>query len=173
MKTTTLAGLALAVGLAGALPAASFAQADPRGAEGYAPEARAERPMMRQRMSPEQRIERRAERLRVMLQLRPEQERALDAYVASLQAGRGDRMARRAERRELRQLSTPERLRAQRERLAERLERFDRRAEATSRFYAQLTPSQRQAFDAMGAQRGGRGMRHRGGRGGMGPGPRG
>lgn len=153
MKTTTLAGLALAVGLAGALPAASFAQPDPRSA---APEARGERPMMRQRMSPEQRAERRAERLRVMLQLRPEQDRALREYVAALQGARGDRMGRRGE---MRQMSTPDRLQAQRERLTERLAAFDRRAAATSRFYGQLTPAQRQAFDAMGAQRGGRGMR--------------
>jgi len=161
MKTTTLAGLALAVGLVGALPAASFAQAAPRGA----PEAGA--PMrdghMRQRMTPEQRMERRAERLRVMLQLSPQQQPALDAYMAALRQSRGERMERRGERGELRQLPTPERLRAQRERMTERMQAFDRRAEATSRFYAQLTPAQRQVFDAMGAERRGHGMRGKGG----------
>ena len=163
MKITTLGAVALAVGVAGALPAASLAQPAPdapryesRGQESRAPQSRP----MRERISPEQRLERRAERLRALLQLRPEQERALREYVNTIQREPGQRLARRAaERRELRQLSTPERLQAQRERLTQRLERFERRADATRRFYAQLTPAQQQAFDAMRQQRGGRGMR--------------
>jgi hypothetical protein len=46
-------------------------------------------------------------------------------------------------------LTTPDRLDRQRARLMERLAEFDRRAAATRTFYAQLSPSQKKAFDAL------------------------
>lgn len=142
MKISTLAlgGLA-ALSLAGA----SLAQP-------AAPPADARRPPVGERMQrpdPAQMAERHAQRLRDTLQLRPEQEPALKAYVASLQslrpqppggprAGRPDPAAR----------TTPQRLDEARQRMAERQGRFDQMAQATLRFYGQLNPAQQKAFDA-------------------------
>jgi hypothetical protein len=177
MKKTTLA-LASALALLGA--GASFAQPPgPPPADGRPSAMRMQRP------DPAQMAERRAQRLRDTLQLRPEQEPALRAFVSALQP-QGDRMNRmRGDRGgpEARTLTTPERLDRMRARLAERQAAFERRADATKRFYAQLSPAQQRAFDAIGPM-GGRGrhgmgaglpgMRHHGpgGPGGFGP-PRG
>src|SRR5687767_3446678 len=74
MNKIAVAALALAGGLAALAPAASIAQS--RQAPPAAEEARGHAPgmRMRERLSPEQRIERRAERLRATLQLQPGQE---------------------------------------------------------------------------------------------------
>ena len=56
---------------------------------------------------------------------------------------------------------------AQRARMTERLARFDQRAAATKKFYAQLSPTQQKAFDTLAPRGPGKGM---GGRhGGHGP----
>ena len=68
-------------------------------------------------------------------------------------------------------MSTPQRLDALRARSAERLATLDRRIAATKAFYAQLSPAQQKAFDAMaphGGMRGQHGMRGPGGHRGMG-----
>ena len=112
---------------------------------------------------------RRAEHLRAALQLRPDQEPALKAFLdaskPAARPARGDRAA-------MAQMSTPQRLDAQRARMTERLARFDQRAAATKKFYAQLSPSQQKAFDAMAPRGGMKGGGHRGmgGRGPMGGG---
>lgn len=86
-----------------------------------------------------------AQRLRNVLQLTPAQEPALKAFLEALKpperTGRPESGARPA--------TTPERLDQQRARMVERLAAFDRRATATRTFYAQLTPSQKKAFDAL------------------------
>ena len=46
--------------------------------------------------------------------------------------------------------------------MAQHQARFEQHAAATKRFYAQLSPTQQKAFDAMGP-RGGKGMRGHGG----------
>lgn len=117
------------------------------------------------RLDPEARKAQRAERLRAALQLRPDQEPALTAFLNS--AKRPDR-ARGQRRQEMAQLTTPQRLDRMRERMAERQAAFDQRAAATKRFYAQLTPAQQKAFDALRPMDGrhGKGGRH-GMRGGM------
>ena len=106
----------------------------------------------------------RAEHMKALLQLRPDQEPALRAFIDAARPS-GDRMGRRGEREDFRALSTPERLDRARARMVERMAAFDRRAAATKRFYAQLSPSQQKAFDAIGPRGGpgGRGDHHGGG----------
>jgi protein CpxP len=122
------------------------------------------------RPDPAQMAERRAQHLRDTLQLRPEQDAALRAYIEASrpQFQRGDR-GQRGERGEVRAMTTPERLDRMRTRMAEHQAAFERRAEATKRFYAQLSPAQQRAFDASGWEGGrhGRGGHdgHPGGRG--------
>lgn len=91
--------------------------------------------------------EARAQRLRDVLQLTPAQEPALKTFLASQKPPA--RPAPPAPETRTKALTTPERLDRQRERLAERLAEFDRRAAATRTFYAQLSPSQKKAFDAL------------------------
>lgn len=162
MKKIAVAALALAGGLAALAPAAGVAQS--RQAPPALDDGRAPAPRMRERLTPEQRIERRAERLRTTLQLQPGQDGALRAYVSALAPGAAQRAERRQMRRDMAQMTTPQRLDARKARMAERMAMFERRAEATKRFYAQLTPAQQKAFDAMASDRGGRGKHgpHRG-----------
>lgn len=155
MKKIAFAAVALAGGLAALAPGASVAQS--RQAQPAVEEARAPAPRMRERLTPEQRIERRAERLRTTLQLQPGQESALRAYASALAPTAAQRAERRQQRDDMAQMTTPQRLDARKARMTERMAMFDRRAEATKRFYAQLTPAQQKAFDAMASERGGRG----------------
>lgn len=135
-----LISLALAGAMAASVAGASFAQPAPGAAPG--PEGRAWT-----RPDPAQMAERHAERLRALLQLRPDQEPALGAFIAAMQPS-PDRMQRRpAERAE--ELPTPQRLDRMQARMAERQAEFGRRAEAIKRFYAQLNPAQQRAFDAL------------------------
>ena len=95
-----------------------------------------------------------ARHLRDILQLTPAQEPALKAFLEAAKS------AMRAERRDqaapgAAPLTTPQRLDRQLARMAERQDAFARRAAATKAFYAQLTPSQQKAFDALHQGRGG------------------
>jgi len=115
---------------------------------------------------PAQMAERHAERLRTLLQLRPDQEPALRALVAALKPD-ADRMAeRQAYRAERNKLTAPQRLDRIQARMSEHQAAFARKADAIKRFYAQLTPAQQRAFDAMPMMHGrhGHGM-HEGGSG--------
>ncbi|HEY9234159.1 MAG TPA: Spy/CpxP family protein refolding chaperone, partial [Phenylobacterium sp.] len=108
---------------------------------------------------------RRADHLRAALQLRPEQEAALKAYVGAAQSK--PMMPAPGARKKFAEMTTPERLDAQRAMMTKRLAAFDERVAATKRFYAQLSPTQQKAFDTL-QQRGGKhGMRD--GHGGHGP----
>lgn len=159
IKTIALGGALAALTFA----TTSFAQPAPAAGQG-------QRPAMegRERPSPEQRSARITERLRTSLQLTPQQEAALTTYVSTLTTRGGERGERRADRQAMRDLPTPARLDAMAARMAERQQAFAVRAEATKRFYAQLTPTQQKAFDALRpAGRGqGHGGRHGGGMGG-------
>jgi len=166
IKTITVAGALASLAFA----TASYAQQPP---------AQGPRPAMegRERPSPEQMRVHMAERLRTTLQLTPQQEAALNAYVSAISPQPGARDDRRGDRDALREMTTPQRLDAMAAHMAQRQQAFAARAEATKRFYAQLTPSQQKAFDALrpagrGMGHGGKGMDgHRGGpHGGMGPG---
>jgi hypothetical protein len=140
MKISTLAlsaALALSAG-------ASFAQAPPPpGAPGPSAEGR-----HWQRPDPAQMAERHAQHLRDALQLRPDQEGALQALVAASRPPAGEHEHMRHEERGA-ALTTPQRLDRMQARMAEHETRFRARAEAIKRFYAQLTPAQQKAFDAL------------------------
>ena len=172
MKLTRLAPLALGgVLLAGGFAGASLAQQPPvapQGAQAGQPGG----PREGRRMDPEAMAAKHAERLRAVLQLRPEQEPALKAFLDSRKPPASATKPGRGGREQLAAMTTPQRLDAQRARLVERTARFDERAAATKKFYAQLSPSQQKAFDAMSPRGGMKGGEHRGmgGRGHMGGG---
>lgn len=141
LSLKAILGATAAVALAGAA-AGSLAQDAPagpsRGGQGLrgAPPS----PEMREQMMTQH------------LGLRADQAPALRTFLAAT-----GREAGRADRRDMRSLTTPERLDRQ-------LEDLRRRADATKRFYAQLTPEQRTAFDSMPMMgMGGPGGRGRGG----------
>lgn len=145
-KTIAAAGGALAIL---ALGATAQAQQPPAG----------ERPPMEgrwQRPDPAEMRAHMAERMTAVLQLTPQQKPALDAFLAAMAPPEGARQARREDRARMQGMTTPQRLDAMAAKMAERQQAFARRAEATKRFYAQLTPAQQKAFDAIGPM--GRGM---------------
>lgn len=158
MTRSTLGAAGLAAVIALTAAGASFAQTPPPGE----PKPGAMRMMRMERPDPQVR----AQRLRDILQLTPAQEPALKAFLeaqtppappAPPEAG-------------ARPATTPERLDRQRARMVQGLAEFDRRAAATRTFYAQLTPAQKKAFDAL--PQGGGGQRQiRIERRMMGPGP--
>jgi protein CpxP len=90
-----------------------------------------------------------SDHLRQTLKLRPDQETALQAFVAAMQTRPGEAEGLHAEAMREAGLPTPQRLDA----LVARLDRM--RAEilakitATRVFYAKLTPEQQRAFDTM------------------------
>ena len=141
MKLTSLA-LAGAIALSAA--GAGIAQPAPPPGAGAAAAGHAW-----QRPDPAQMAERHAEHLRAILQLRPEQEPALKAFIAAMQPSPEQMQRREGEHGEARNLPTPQRLDRLQARMAEHQAAFARRADAIKRFYAQLTPSQQRAFDAL------------------------
>ena len=162
MKLDKIASLAFGgVLIAGAMASASAAQ-QPQSAPAQASSETRRGHGEWRRPDPAAMAARRADHLRAALQLRPDQDAALKAYV---EAGRPKVRADRADRKKFAAMTTPERLDARREMMTQRLAAFDQRAAATKRFYAQLSPSQQKAFDAL-QQRGGKhGMRRGGGHG--------
>jgi hypothetical protein len=102
-----------------------------------------------------------AKRLSELLQLRPDQQPALQAFVASMRppeggpADHGDG-ERGKNHEKLAAMTTPERLDWMAARMNEHMARFQKHAEAVKRFYAALSPDQRKAFEA--AHIGERGM---------------
>jgi hypothetical protein len=160
MKISTLAlsaALALSAG-------ASFAQAPPPpGAPGPRAEGR-----HWQRPDPAQMAERHAQHLRDALQLRPDQEPALQAFIGAMKPPEGMREHMRHEEGGA-ALTTPQRLDRAQARMAEHEAKFRARAEAIKRFYGQLSPAQQKAFDALHEGMGGRHGFH-GGHGMHGPG---
>lgn len=154
-----LSSLALAGALALSAAGAGLAQTPPppgpgpEGAHGHW-----------QRPDAAKMAEEHAQRLRAVLQLRPDQEPALKALIAAMQPDPAKMEQRRAEHGEMRKLATPQRLDRMQARMAERQQQFARRADAIKRFYAQLSPAQQKAFDALPAPG------HMGGHGGFGHG---
>lgn len=93
-----------------------------------------------------------AEHLRAALQLRPDQDAALKAYVAAARPGeaqRSDMAMDRLETRSDRGVTTPERLAKLEERMSRQQAQTKTLIDATRRFYDQLDASQKRAFDAM------------------------
>jgi protein CpxP len=106
---------------------------------------------------PAERAAHMADHLRAALQLQPGQEAALTAFVASMRPPgdmddhmrgmRGDDM--RGDRDEADNLTAPQRMDRMLARLDDMHARLSARADAVKRFYAQLSPSQQKAFDAL------------------------
>ena len=162
MTFTKLAPVALGgVLLTSLMASASLAQQPPpAAAPGQPREARGEG----RRPDPQAMAARRADHLRAALQLRPDQEPALKAF---LETGKPAARPAPRDRAAMAGMTTPQRLDAQRARMTERLARFDQRAAAAKKFYAQLSPAQQKAFDTLAPRGPGKGM---GGRhGGHGP----
>ncbi len=90
----------------------------------------------------------RAEHLRTLLQLRPDQEPALKAFLDATKPPEREPPAR-SDGPPPAPLTTPERLDQQAKRMAEHQAVFQAHAAATRTFYAQLSPSQRKVFDTL------------------------
>jgi hypothetical protein len=119
---------------------AAFAQPGPGDAKGPGGPPRG-MGMMRSPPTPAER----AGRLRDLLQLKPAQESALQAFVAALDAGRPKGLPPA----EAWPQTTPERLDRLQKMSAEHQSRLEAIADATRRFYDQLEPAQKRAFDAL------------------------
>jgi hypothetical protein len=95
----------------------------------------------------EQRRAARAQDLKTILALRPDQDAAFAAYQASMTRSlKRDHRDREA----WKTMTTPQRLDAALTRLSEREARMRAHAEATKAFYAALSPKQQEVFDALG-----------------------
>ena len=104
----------------------------------------------------------RAEHLRAILQLRPGQEAALSAYLAAMHPPHDrERMMRMYGEGTAR--TTPDRLARMEARMAERDTAMKARIAATKRFYDQLDPGQKRAFDELPLMMGGAQMPMMGG----------
>ncbi len=122
-----------------------------------------------QRMTPEQRQQRMAQRadaLKQKLKITPDQESAWTAFQDSMHPK--DRAGHaRLDRGEMAKLSTPERIDRMRAMHAQRSAEMDRRGEAVKTFYAALKPEQQKVFDQESARmmhRFGPGGEHEGGK---------
>lgn len=98
-----------------------------------------------------------AKHLRDVLQLRPDQDGALKAYI---EATAPQKMAEglkweSKDGGDDKPLTTPERLDRQAAHMTKMAETFQKRASATKAFYAALSPSQQKAFDALSPHGGG------------------
>jgi hypothetical protein len=139
-----LTPLALAGAIALSAAGAGVAQPGPPPGPGPGPADHGWR-----RPDPAQMAEQHAERLRALLQLRSDQEPALKAFIAAMQPSPEQMQRRETERGEVRELTTPQRLDRMQAEMAGRQSEFARRADAIKRFYAQLSPAQQKAFDAL------------------------
>ena len=169
--TFRIAALSAVIALSAA--AGAHAQDEHRGPGLGAGQAQARMQQMR-----EAHERQRAQDLRTILRLRPDQEPALTAFLQSRRPPQGAGMAGeepRGPRSEGGPMTTPQQLDDMARREAEHAAMQRRHADALRAFYAALSPEQRQVFDALQrVEHGGRGhggWGHRGfggGRGGMG-----
>lgn len=166
---TSLAALGAAV----CVSSASFAQEPPPGAGPPPPvEQQAGHEHWAERMKAH--AEARARELRAILNLRPDQEAAFQAFLASMKPEHPPGERGRPGMGEEAQLTTPQRLDRMAARMAEHQAEFQRRAAAIKTFYAALSPEQQRAFDALHGMMGhGPGGPDRDGPGHDGPGPHG
>lgn len=159
-----LAGAAFALSTAGA--AAAYAQAAPAAPDDHARVERQERTVIIRRDGDEQTTVMRhgdgdahymimrhaktdqAEHLRTMLQLKPNQEAALTAYLAATRPEHGhDHVVEMSDHGAAK--TTPQRLAEMEAHMAEQNAQAHTRIEATRKFYDQLEPSQKKVFDEL------------------------
>jgi len=149
----TARGLAFAAGLS--LPLAfatgSYAQPAPEGSPSASPPVAADHHHHR---SPEDMAAMHAARLRTLLQLRPDQEPALTAFLASMKPGGGMMRHEHEDRPADEALPAPERMGRMLARMDEARAGMGQRLDALKAFYSQLTPAQQKAFDALDMGRG-------------------
>ncbi|MDO9222940.1 MAG: Spy/CpxP family protein refolding chaperone [Caulobacter sp.] len=109
--------------------------------------------------------EKHAQHLRDVLQLRPDQEGALKAFIAATKPPEHPAPAADGAPKPRHEMprTTPERLAMAEKMMAEHQARFKKRNDALRAFYGQLTPSQQKAFDALHMGMGGGRMHHPGG----------
>jgi hypothetical protein len=88
-----------------------------------------------------------ARQLRASLALRPDQEPALQAYIQAVIPTPSEAARLRQTTANAESLTTPERLDQMLARMDEMRTVMANRVQATKRFYFQLTPAQKQAFD--------------------------
>lgn len=161
MKSPLIAALSAGAALTVMAAGATFAQAQAP-APGAPPAAAQKQPGQKPAgMKREHDPAAHAQRLRDTLKLTPAQEPALQAFLAAHEQHRAERKDRRGDREAMANLTTPQRLDMMGQRMIERQQAFARHAEAVKRFYAQLTPEQQKAFDAMHQGRGGMGKHGR------------
>jgi periplasmic protein CpxP/Spy len=103
----------------------------------------------------EQRMARRLDELKRILQITPQQEGAWSSWTGALRPA----PLQRPDRVEFARMNTPQRIDRLRALRTERNAEMDRKLEATKMFYASLSPEQQRLFDAQSMQllRGGRG----------------
>jgi len=90
-----------------------------------------------------------ARELRATLGLRPDQEPALQSYLQAVTPSPAQTARMRQSQAGVASMTTPERLDQMLAHMDEMRATMANRVEATKRFYFQLTPAQRRAFDTM------------------------
>jgi hypothetical protein len=97
-----------------------------------------------------ERAEARARALHDILNIRPDQDAAFQAFIAAMKPPAGhEGMPDHPDMDEMDHLTTPERLDRMAARMADHEAEFQRRAAAVKAFYAALTSNQQRAFDAL------------------------
>ena len=175
MTSNFLRPLALSASILilGATSTAAFAQPAPPPPAPMAGTRDGDGHRQHQRPDPAAMAQRHADHLRAALQLTPNQEPALNTFMASMKRPDGMRDHRKGGRQEMAAMTTPQRLDHMTARMDEHRARFEQHVAATKRFYAQLSASQQKAFDTLqGQHMGGHRMHGPMGRG-MEHGPRG
>jgi hypothetical protein len=163
LRLGLLAGLVLPLGLAGAALAQPAAPSPaPSEAQSWRDHDRGATPAERQARMAERQA-RMAQRMRDALQLQPNQQGALAAWLAALRPSPGEAEEPRGDEAGETK-TTPQRLDDMLAHVDRMRARLAQTADATKRFYAQLSPAQQKAFDAMSPMM----MRHMGGWGGRG-----
>jgi len=143
-----LAGAAFA--LSAAASAAAYAQAAPNAQ----PQPRAERHERTMVVRHGDDRPDRAEHLRAILQLKPGQEAALTAYLTAMHPPHDHEKMTRMHG-QARPKTTPDKLARMEARMAEHEAAMTSRIAATKRFYEQLDPAQKRAFDELPLMMGG------------------
>jgi len=121
------------------------AQTPPPAAAGSAPPSRMQDGRMEQHM--QDRMQRRMEGFKKILQITPAQESAWNAWAAAMKPSAQALQERRQMRQDLAKMNTPERIDRIRQLRTQRDAAMDKRFDATKTLYAQLTPPQQKAFD--------------------------
>jgi len=140
---------AAALSAAVCVSSASFAQAPPPPPGAMMGQPDAGRDHWADRMHED--AEAKARALHDILNVRPDQDAAFQAMVASMgpEGHHGMGMDMRHDHDDMDHLTTPQRLDRMSAKMAERQAEFQRHAEAVRAFYAVLSPDQQRAFDAL------------------------